>query len=107
MIQVANLVKGEYSEAEQQDIDDMALILTGWQGDVGNYDSVAAAVYSYIRVFYGMSLFSCMTDIKVKDRMGYMRGMYSIHFVEWSIRLLTDSSEGGTHWNPVCNQPDK
>ena len=74
---------------------------------MGLYESVAAAVYAYVRNFYGMSLYSCMTDLDVNKRMGYTRGMFSIHFVEMSIRLLTDSSEGGTHFNPICNQPDK
>ena len=63
-------------------------MLTGWNGDMGKYDSVAAAVYAYVRNFYGMSLYSCMTDLDVNKRMGYTRGMFSIHFVEMSVRLL-------------------
>ena len=45
MIELAESVKENYSEDEQKDINDMIMLLTGWQGKMGA-DSVAASVYS-------------------------------------------------------------
>ena len=84
----------------------MASLITDWDGAM-IYDSIAASVYTYIRYWQAKSLFSALSDIDQNSRFGYMRGMFSVHYVELSLRLLTDTSEGGSHFNPICNQPNK
>ena len=87
-------------------MEEMAALITDWDGSMV-YDSVAASVYTYIRYWHTKSLFAGLTDLNNNDRMHFTRGMFSIHYVELSIRLLTNATEGGTHFNPICNQPDK
>ena len=84
-------------------MDEMALLLTGWNGHMGG-DSVAAAVYSYIRYFQAKSLLDAMDDVGRNDRLWHTRGMMSPHYVELSVRIITNASENGTHFNPICRQ---
>ena len=49
------MVKADYPEEDQTDINDMIMLLTGWQGDM-SADSVAASVYQFHQSFLANSM---------------------------------------------------
>ena len=57
MIQLAEMVKADYLEEDQTDINDMIMLLTGWQGDM-SADSVAASVYQFHQSFLANNMLS-------------------------------------------------
>ena len=54
-------VKESYSEEDQKDINDVIMLLTGWNGEMG-IDSVAASVYQFHQSFLAKSMYGVWSD---------------------------------------------
>ena len=46
MLSLIEKVKGDYNEDDQKDLNDVTMLLTGWDGNMGN-NSVAGSVYQF------------------------------------------------------------
>ena len=46
MLSLIEKVKADYNEDDQKDLNDVTMLLTGWDGNMGN-NSVAGSVYQF------------------------------------------------------------
>ena len=62
MIQVAETVKQYYSEEDQNDINEMIELLTGWNGEMSK-ESIAATIYQVHQSEYAKSMFGVWAEV--------------------------------------------
>ena len=105
MIQLAETVKSDYSEEDQTEINDIIMLLTGWQGDM-NADSVAASVYQYHQSFLANSMLGVWNTTQA-NRCRVFEGQYRLFTFEMLGKAITSALEGDYSYNVFCKQPGK
>ena len=81
------MVKADYPEEDQTDINDMIMLLTGWQGDM-SADSVAASVYQYHQSFLANSMLGVWPTSQ-KNRCRMFVGQYRLFPFEMLGKAIT------------------